>query len=447
MTVAIVGQVLTGIGASTQPLVHAITSEVTPRRYRAIAQGGLNIAVTCAAVVVLPLGGVLTRGSVQHGFRTLFYINAGLFALATIGALLLYNPPLRETQKMYTQREKLAKVDWIGLALILGGLTPFCVALTWSQNPYPWTNAHIIAPFAVGLVMVIGLLVYETWVKKDGMFHHRLFNRNFSLALFCVFVEGLVYFSINNYFAFEIATVYEHNPVIFGVRLSTPYYYSQISTGLTGLYCTRTKTLRYPIVFGFSLFTIFMILMSTTQTGSNVAVWCYPILFGTGLGILLNTLMTLAQLGTPPELIAPASGLIISIRSVGGTIGLAIYNAIFTHKLSTNITKKIPAAVIPLGLPPSSLGPLIGDLTSGHTAAASQIPGATPAIIDAGANALMESFVNGFRFVWITAGCFALVATIVAFFFRDPREEFNTRIDAPVESEESLYKESHTFQA
>lgn len=45
---------------------------------------------------------------------------------------------------------------------------------------------------------------------------------------------------------------------------------------------------------------------------------------GFGLGMTLVLLVTVAQLSTPPELIATASGLIISVRSLGGTIGIAI---------------------------------------------------------------------------------------------------------------------------
>lgn len=64
--------------------------------------------------------------------------------------------------------------------------------------------------------------------------------------------------------------------------------------------------------------------MTSATTGSTTAVWIYPIFLGVGLGMSLTCLITIAQLSTPPALIAITSGLIISVRSLGASIGLAI---------------------------------------------------------------------------------------------------------------------------
>ena len=43
MGMAIGGSCVVGISYGAQPLLHAISSEVVPRRYRAIAQGACNV--------------------------------------------------------------------------------------------------------------------------------------------------------------------------------------------------------------------------------------------------------------------------------------------------------------------------------------------------------------------------------------------------------------------
>lgn len=441
MGAALGGQVISGIACSSQPLCHAVPSEVIPRRFRPFAQAGVNISIAIASVVVLLAGGALTRNNNDDGFRVLFYINAGLFGVATVAIALLYNPLPREMQKTLTQKQKLARLDWIGFLLLSAGLTLVCMALVWSDNPYGWRNVHIIATFTIGCVLLISLVVYETRFKKNGMSHHALFKRgrNIGLAIGCIFVEGLVFFALNNYYAFEVSVLYEHDSLLVGLRYSICFIVFAVSTALTGLFCTTTKMLRYPIVVGFGSFVVLMICMATANLSSNAALWGYTVIFGSGIGILLNTLMTTAQLGTPPELIASASGLIISTRSVGGSVALAIYNAIFTHTLSTNLGTKVLKAVLPLGLPLSSIGPLIGLLISGTIDGLTHIPGITGPIIQAGGNAVLQSFVPAFRYVWVTAGCFAFVATIAAWFIVDPTNEFNANIDAPAESEEALY--------
>merc|ERR1712093_366232 len=173
--------------------------------------------------------------------------------------------------------------------------------------------------------------------------------------------------------------------------------------------------------------------MATSTPGSSDAVWGYPVLLGCGLGIAL------CAISTAPEMISITSGLLIGVRSLGGSIGLAIYNAIFTGKFSANLGTKIAGAVLPLGLPASSLPAFIGALASSDTAALADIPGVTPQIIGAGVGGLFEAFSIGFRYVWIAAGCFTVVAAISAIFLVDPVKEFNMRIDAPAEKEEDLY--------
>lgn len=439
MGMAIAGQVIAGISYGAQPLVHAVPSEVLPRRVRPVAQAAVNVAAALGSVLGLLVGGALTRHN-QSGFRIYWYINAGLFALAALLVALLYNPPPRELQVMLTQREKFASLDWLGFLMLSSGLVLFCMSLVWSQNPYPWSNAHILATFILGLILVLMLIVYESHFKKDGIFHHALFQRgrNFGVALGCVFAEGLVFFTCNNYFAFEVSTLYETDILIVGVRYSLCFIAFAISTCITGVYCSRMKSVRVPAVFAFTLFLAYCITMATATVNSSKAVWGYPILFGTGLGICLNALMTTAQLGTPPELIATASGLMISVRSLGGSVGLALYNAIFTHTLSTNLASKVPAAVLPLGLPPSSIGLFIIDMTSGQQDALSNIPGISGRIIQAGSDAVLDSFSVAFRYVWVTAGCFTFIALMAAFFIQDPKAEFNGHIDAPFEPERSL---------
>lgn len=100
------------------------------------------------------------------------------------------------------------------------------------------------------------------------------------------------------------------------------------------------------------------------------------------------------------------------MRSIAGVIGLPIYSAVFNSKLTANLGKDIAAAVLPLGLPKSSLSALIGDLTASITPTPETVPGVTPEIVEAAVGGLYSAYSVAFRFVWITAGVFAFCATI-----------------------------------
>jgi MFS family permease len=410
----IAGFVVSGLSFGAQPLLHAVTSEVLPRKYRSWAQASVNISAALGGATGLLVGGALTRNGQNENFRIYWYISAGVYAIAATLCAVLYNPPRRELQSALTTREKLRRLDWVGYGLLIPALTLFTLGLTWSQNPYPWNKTHVLAPFLVGVALAVALVMYELRGRRDGLFHHDLFHhRNYPIALFCVFCEGIAFFCANNYFAFEVNVLFSQDPLFVGLHYCISFFTYATFAAVAAIYVLKTRSVRLPVIVAFCFFVIFYVLMATVSiTTSERNIWGYPVFLGAGLGICLTALITAAQFSTPPELIAITSGLMISVRSLGGSIGLAIYNAIFNAALNANMGSKISGATIPLGLPPTSVGQLIGALTAHNFTAAQEVPGVSPEIIHAGVEGMNKAFAIGFRNVWIAAGSFALCAAI-----------------------------------
>ena len=451
---AIAGFTITGIAYGAQPLLHAVASEVLPRRYRPWAQGATNLSAALGGVVGLLAGGAMTRNGNAEGFRNYWYLATAVFAVATLLTATLYTPPKTDKEINFTTREKLAKLDWIGYALLSSSLVLFCMGLSWSQNPYPWSDPHTSATFAIGLALLIALVAYETWAKTDGMIHHDLFiHRNFAIALGCVFVEGLVFFAANNYFAFEVSILYETDTLRTGLRYTVNMLVYGAASVFAGFYCSKTKNVRWPASAAFVSMVIFFVLMATATPSATSSrnVWGYPVFLGMGLGTCLCALVTVAQLSTPRELIAITSGLMLGMRSLGGSVGLAICeslffrvllffkiffyfflaihiclhttmrnttytnysdNAILSGHLNTHLGANIAAAVLPLGLPETSLGDLITALADQDNAALAGVPGISNEIIGAAVGALKSTYSVAFRWVWVSAGSFTIVAAV-----------------------------------
>ncbi|KAH6652979.1 major facilitator superfamily domain-containing protein [Truncatella angustata] len=446
MNMVIAGFTLTGVAFGAQPLLHTVsllpfekilTSEVLPRRWRSWGQA-IDMVATCLGTIFgLLVGGALNRNNdpTSDGFRTYFLICMAWYLIAAILCFVVYNPPPFENQQ-FTTTEKLAKLDWIGYLLLAAGLVLFSVGLSYSQNPYQWNDPHVSATFAVGLVLFLCLIGYETYIKKDGMFHHGLFtgNRNFAISVLTVSCEGIAYFAANNYLIFQIGTLYESDALIVATRYCIMLISASLGALAAGWYCAAYKRVRWIAVAAFVIFLIFFICMATSNTGSSNAVWFYPVLLGVGLGMTLTTLVTAAQLSTPPELIAEASGLMLSARSLGGTIAIAIYNALFNNEIA-HMGENIASAAISDGLSSEYVEDFVTVLSaqSKNQTALLAIPGVTPQIVEAGTQALLDTYVQAFRHVYIAAACFVAVAAILASFLFDPQQEFNMHIDAPIE--------------
>lgn len=255
---AIAGDCVSGIAFGCQPLIYAVSSEILPRKYRPAAQGIANIAVAGGALFGLLVGSALVKASME-GFRTYFYITAGASALSAVVVFFLYDPQPRPLQKSLTFKEKLQRLDWVAYVLLATGIVLFSMALTWSDNPFPWTDAHIIAPFVVGSLLLVLLGLYSTFIKRDGLVHHDLFkkDRNFAIAIFCLFIEGITFFAGNNFFPEEMAIIFETDQLRVGLRYSITFFAAIPASVLVGLFATKTRRLREPTVVAYICFVIF----------------------------------------------------------------------------------------------------------------------------------------------------------------------------------------------
>ena len=210
------------------------------------------------------------------GFRIFWYITGGFLGLSAIICALLYNPPVRPLQSSLTQKQKLRQLDWIGYALLTVGIVLFAMGLVWSDNPYSWKNAHILAPFVIGLLLLIGLGVHQTLFKKDGMFHHGLFknDRNFAISLVCIFIEGMSFFAANAFFPLEMSVLFETDPIRVGLRYAIAFFSAIAMSAAIAVYCLMTKRIRWVTVLAFVFLVVFYgrcpdIFIDTHKTYSN----------------------------------------------------------------------------------------------------------------------------------------------------------------------------------
>jgi hypothetical protein len=271
-------------------------------------------------------------------------------------------------------------------------------------------------------------------------------------------LTSTVFFATNAYYSYENVSIYGRPLFTASSFYAVGWAVEIIATFTCGFYCSRTKTLRTPLVVAFTFFTIFCALMASLKPSTPDAnIVGYIVFFGIAIGMALNTLVVMAQLSTPRELISITTGLIIGVRSVGGTVGLSIYTAIFSSTQKDEVPRKVAAAAEMFnGFDEANLGQLIKGLTSHNATLLESIPGVTPELIEAGTAAVTKGNSLAFRNVWIAATTFCavvaigecllqmshhLLITVACAFLIDPKGEFNDHIDAPVETKEQLQRE------
>ena len=255
---AIAGEVIFGIAYAAQPLLFAVGSEILPRRLRPAAQAGLNISGALGAIVALVAGSALTRTN-PFGFRTFWYISTGIIGASTIITAILYRPPPRTLQSQLSLSQKLGRLDWVAYVLLATGITLFVMGLSWGQNPYPWSDARVLATLVVGGVILVGLIAHQTFIKKDGLVHHRLFSkdRNFAICFLAFMMDGIIFWAANNYFAFEVGILYETDGLLVGVNFAITFIVAVAASFFIAFFSSKTKLIREPLVVAFLSLVVF----------------------------------------------------------------------------------------------------------------------------------------------------------------------------------------------
>ncbi|KAJ9632754.1 hypothetical protein H2204_007629 [Knufia peltigerae] len=410
--VAILGEVFVGACYAATPLQFAVASEVLPRRQRLVGQAAINAAGGVGSIFALLSGGKLVDVYGPQGYRYIYYINAGIFAVAAAVVFLLYRPPVLELQKSLTTREKLSRLDWPGYGITMCAVVLFSMGLSWANNPYSWRNPHVLAPFLVGIAMFILLAVYCWKLRKNSFIPHALFSRdrNLALSLLAIFCEGLIFAAANIYVPTQTAILYTTTTLGVSLVFTVCLVCYVLGSPITAIISYKFKNLRVLIMAGFVLFVVWAICMATSSLGSAGANWGYQAILGCALALVLNPVVASSQLSAPPELM-------------------------FTKLMPS----KVAEAALQNGLPEASLPSLILALLGGDPSKLTTIPGINKEIIGAAAHALKGAYLDSFHSVWVATACLSACGLIASWFIINPSKDLNNHIDNPAESEDALY--------
>jgi hypothetical protein len=81
----------------------------------------------------------------------------------------------------------------------------------------------------------------------------------------------------------------------------------------------------------------------------------YMGLLGAGLGMVMQVLVLAVQNSVEPRHMGVATSGATLLRTIGGTIGVSVFGALFSHTLLTRLADSLPAGSVPASLSPSQV--------------------------------------------------------------------------------------------
>jgi EmrB/QacA subfamily drug resistance transporter len=325
---------LQGIGAGGLMVgAQAIIADIVPPRERGRYMGLIGSVFAVASVAGPLLGGFLVD---NLSWRWVFYVNmpVGAFAVAIVALRLhLHTPPTRH------------RIDYLGAALLSGGVGSLVLLTTWGGNQYAWGSATIVA-LAIAGVALLALFVWQESRAAEPLLPLGLFrSRVFDVANAMGFTIGMAMFGAIVFIPLYLQLVYGASPTSSGLRLLPLMAGLLVAAIASGRVISRIGRYKPFPIAGTAVLVVGMYLLSRLTVGT--APWLasvYMLVVGVGIGLVMQVLVLVVQNEVRPEEIGVATSTATFFRSVGGSFGVAIFGAIFAARLTSQI-KQLPANV------------------------------------------------------------------------------------------------------
>jgi EmrB/QacA subfamily drug resistance transporter len=333
MSMLIAFRFVQGLGAGGLIVVaQAIIADLVSPRERGRYQGYLGAMFGASSVAGPLLGGFFTD---HLSWRWVFYVNIplGIAALVVVSTRV---PPSRP-------RVGRPRIDYLGSALLTGAITAIVLLTTWGGNEMAWGSPTILGLIVAAVVM----LVVFTWVEgrvPEPVLPLRLFrDRTFNVATTTMFIIGVAMFATVSFLPLFLQIVAGASATDSGLLL-VPLMVGLLGASMiAGQTITRTGRYRlFPIVgMGFVVLAVFLLSTMGPDTG-QFTTSAYMAILGVGFGFVMQVMVLVAQNSVPSGDLGVATSSVNFFRSVGGSVGVAVFGALFNSRLAGELARVLP---------------------------------------------------------------------------------------------------------
>ncbi|MGZ8763002.1 MAG: MFS transporter [Acidimicrobiia bacterium] len=285
---------------------------------------GLWTAVATLGLAMGPtVGGFLTQ---EVGWRSVFLVNVPIGILAVVLTVIGVGE---------SRDPRPRSLDWPGQALFIVGFGALCYALIEAPQD-GWTSPTILGLFAVAVVALAGLVLYELRARQP-MMDVRLFARStYTTAIVIVFFAlaggyGML-LVVTQYFQ----NVQGYSPLVAGLLMLGFSLPSPFTSVLEGSVVGRVGP-RAPSLVGVASVGVGLAVIAGMLGVSIVGLEVGLVLMGVGLGLCIPATTGIAMASVPDDRAGMASGMLSAQRGLGSTVGFAVMGSIVALWLGSHL--------------------------------------------------------------------------------------------------------------
>ncbi|PFG44445.1 EmrB/QacA subfamily drug resistance transporter [Isoptericola jiangsuensis] len=319
-------------GGGLMVLSQAIIGDVVSPRERGRYQGLFGAVFGVSSVAGPLLGGFFVD---NLSWQWVFYINVpiGVVALVVVASVLPRITPGTRP-----------RIDYGGILLLAFVSTSIVLVTSLGGTVWGWDSVTTYAWAVAGVVALVAFLLVERRATEPVLPLRLFSNKVFSVAAVVGFVSGFAMFGAITYLPLYLQTVKGSTPTASGLEM-TPMMLGLLLTSIvSGQLITRTGRYKpYPIIgtattaVGLYLLSLMDRDTSTLQAAASMFV------LGLGLGLVNQVLVIAVQNAVAYRDLGTATSGATYFRTIGSSVGVAVFGTIFANRLATNLTTAPPA--------------------------------------------------------------------------------------------------------
>jgi EmrB/QacA subfamily drug resistance transporter len=328
MTVLVIGRGVQGIGGGgIMAMSVVVIADIISPRERGRYVGAFMSVYAIASVAGPLLGGFFVD---QLNWRWIFLINIplGIVASAMVHSSLRIPFIKRDTQ-----------IDFIGAFLLVGSITSLVLMISWISGEWGWSSAPTVATGALTVSLFAGFIWWEPHAADPILPLHLFKNRIVQMVIPMVAIVGALITAAGAFMPLFLQAVSGVSPMNSGLLMVPMMAGITVTSIWVGRRIAHTGRYKIWPVLGMICGVFGMVLMTfindTPLAISAAVIGMVFVGFATGATMPTGTLIV--QNSVDIRDLGIASSVTVLCRSLGQTIALAAFGAIF----NANVLGKI----------------------------------------------------------------------------------------------------------
>jgi EmrB/QacA subfamily drug resistance transporter len=399
-----------GIGAGIM-MANAFTviGDLFPPAVRGKYQGFMSAVFGVSSIVGPMLGGYITDSLSWHW---VFFVNIPLGILIIL-LFIFFFPNIKPDNLKHS-------IDYIGVMLLILGVVPIMLALSWGGVEYAWGSAEIMGMFGFGAVALALFLWVETRVKEPIIPLFIFKDRIVSISAIMIFITGAGMFGAIIFIPLFFQGVLGATATSSGTFIMPMMLGNVFGSFISGQLLARAGghyRIQGSVGLGLMAIGLWLLSQMNVDTTESTAI-LYMVITGLGLGVTMPLYLLAVQNAVPYRVLGTATSSTAFLRSLGGSVGLAVFGSVMNNQFATMLITKLPTEFLN-GVPSSQLNSLISNpqaLVS--TDAQAQLQGLVTSVGDP-SGTLLDRVMQGLREALSSSisqvFLYAFIAIVVAF--------------------------------